>query len=81
MISQRDACCGEGDFASNEGFAAAFAFVVEEYAAAAEHVVSFTILFGDPKAIEFGDGVGAVGVKGSVFVLRYGLHFAVEFGG
>ncbi len=64
---------GAGDFAGDEGFAAARAFVVEQDAVAGEHVVAFAVIDGLPIAVDLRAGVGAAGIKRRGFGLR-SLH-------
>lgn len=73
--------CGKGDLTRHEGLAAALRLVVEQDARAAEHVVGLAVLLDDPIAVEFGHGVGAVGVERGLLVLRDLLHLAVELRG
>lgn len=54
--------------------------MIEKNTRAAEHVVGFAVLLDDPIAVEFGHGVGAVGVERSLLVLRDLLYLAVKFG-
>ena len=74
-----DACCCKGNLAGDEGFASALALVVEEDAGTAIHVVGFAVFLDYPVAIEFGNGIGTVGVEGGVFVLGNFFYLAVEF--
>ena len=76
-----DAGGGKGDLAGDEGLATALALVVEEDAAAAEHIVGLAVLLDNPEAVELGHGIGAVGMEGGVLVLRNFLHLAIELGG
>ena len=55
--------------------------MIKEDAGAAEHVVSLAVFLRDPEAVLLGDGVGAVGVEGRLFVLRDLLDLAVELAG
>ena len=83
LLADGDFCEGAGDFAGDEGFAAARGFVVEEDAGAGVEAVGFAVVFDYPVAVEFGDAVGGAGVEGGGFVLwaaRVG-DFAVELGG
>ena len=59
-----DAAEGAGDFAGDEGFAAAGRFVVEEDAVGNEEVIGFAVVDGVPMGGDFGDGVGAAGIEG-----------------
>ena len=79
LLALGDAGGGEGDLARHEGLAAAFALVVEEDAGAGVHAVCLAVFLDDPKAVEFGDGVGGVWVEGGVLVLGHFLDFAVKF--
>ena len=81
LLALRDACGRESDLAGDECLATSFALVIEKYSRAAIHAVGFAIFLYDPKSVEFGDGVGTVGVERGVFVLGYVLDFSVEFGG
>ena len=76
-----DAGGGKGDLAGDKGLATALALVVEQDAAAAEHIVGLTVLLDNPEAVEFGHGIGAVGMEGGVLVLGNLLYLAVELGG
>ena len=73
--------CGQGDLAGNEGLATTLTLVVEEDARTAEHVVGLAILLDNPEAIELGYGIGAIGMEGSVLVLRNLLYLAIQLGG
>ena len=70
MESGADAAEGAGDFAGDEGFAAARGFVVEEDAVAGKHAVGFAVIEGVPVAGDLGNRVRAAGVKGRGFELR-----------
>ena len=76
-----DAGGGEGDLAGDEGLATTLALVVEEDAAAAEHIVSLTVLLDNPEAVELGHGIGTVGMEGGVLVLGDFFYLAIELGG
>jgi len=76
-----DAGSGQRDLPRDEGLASALAFVVEEDARAAEHIVGLAVLLDNPEAVELGHGIGAVGMEGGVLVLGHLLHLAVELGG
>lgn len=71
----------EGNLARHEGLAAALRLVVEQDARAAEHVVGLAVLLDNPVAVELCHGIGAVGVKRGLLVLRDLLHLAVELRG
>jgi hypothetical protein len=55
--------------------------VVEEDAARAENIVTFTIVDRDPMGIELGHPIGAARMKRGLFVLGDGLDLAEHFGG
>ena len=76
-----DAGGGKGDLAGDEGLAPALALVVEQDAAAAEHLVGLAVLLDNPEAVELGHGIGAVGMEGGVLVLGHLFYLAVELGG
>ncbi len=69
-----------GDFAGHEGFATAWAFVVEQNAVAGVHAIGFAVVDNDPIRIHLGHGVGAARVKGRGFFLRNFLHQAIQLG-
>ena len=75
------ACGGEGDFACDEVFASAWAFVVEEYAVGGIHSVAFAVVLHNPEGVHFGYGVGRARIEWCVFVLGYLAYFAEEFAG
>ena len=81
LQAQADVGQAPGDFAGDEGFATARAFVVEQDAVAGIHAVGFAVVDGDPVGVELGHGVGAARVEGCGFFLRGFLHQAVEFAG
>jgi len=70
-----------GDLAGDEGFAPAWAFVVEQHAVAGIHAVGLAVVHGDPVGVQLGHGVGAAGVKRRGFFLRNFLHQAIKFAG
>ena len=76
-----DVSDGTGDFAGDEGFAAARGLVVEEDAVARIHAIGFAVIHGDPVGIHLGDGVGRARVERGGFLLRGFLDQAVELGG
>jgi len=76
-----DAGGSKGDLAGDEGLATALALVVEEDAAAAEHIVGLAVLLDNPEAVKLGHGIGAVGMEGGVLVLGNFLYLAIELGG
>ena len=65
LQAQLDAGERAGDLASDEGFAAARRFVVEQNAVGDVQVVGFAIVDGLPVGRHFGDGIGAAGIEGS----------------
>lgn len=71
---------GAGDFAGDEGFAAAGGFVVEEDAVGSKDGVGLAVVAGDPVGVNFGGGVGALGFEGGLFVLGR-FSRAEHFGG
>ena len=77
LLALLDACGGQRYLTRHEGLATALALVIEEYARAAEHVVSLAVLLHYPEAILLGHGVGRVRVERRVLVLRHLLHLAV----
>lgn len=81
LLALGDTGGGERDLAGHECFAAAFRFVVEEDAGAAEHIVGFAVFLDNPEAVKLGDGVGAVRVERGILVLRDFFDLAVEFTG
>ena len=81
MQSLANAGSSKGDLTGNEGLASALALMVEEDAATAKHAVGFAILLDNPKAIEFGYSIWAVGVEWGILVLGHFLNLTVEFGG
>lgn len=69
-----------GDLARHEGAPTARALVVEKDAVACEHVVGFTIIFGDPERIQFCDTIRAARVEWGVLVLWDGLYQSIKLG-
>jgi hypothetical protein len=67
------------DLAGDESLATARTLMVEEDTVGGVDAIRFPVVHRDPIAIELGNGVGAARVKGGVFILRYGLHFTVQF--
>ncbi len=65
-----DSAEGAGDFAGDEGFAAARGFVVEENAVGNKEVIGFAVIDGVPVSGDFGDGVGTAGIEGCQLTLR-----------
>ena len=63
LTSLGDASHGLGDLASDKGLPTQRRLVVEEDPVAGVHPVGFTIVDGDPVAIEFGDSVRRAGVE------------------
>lgn len=58
------------DFASDEGFAAAFGLVVKEDTAGCVEVVGFAVVDGYVVTEDFGAGIGRARVEGGCFFLR-----------
>ena len=79
LLALGDTGGGERNFAGHEGLAAAFRFVVEEDAGAAEHIVGFAVFLDYPKAVKLGYSIRAVRVERSVLVLRDFFNLSVEF--
>lgn len=78
LLPKADIRDGTGNFARNEGPSSTGALVVEENSVASEHVVSLTIVLGDPECIELRDAVRAARVEGSILVLRDRLNQSVK---
>ena len=55
--------------------------MIKQNTAAAEHVISFTILPDYPVAVLLGNRIGAVRMEWCFFVLRDLFDFTVQFGG
>ena len=53
-----NACRRQRDFAGNEIFSAAFAFVVEQDAVNGKHIVRFPVILGNPESVLLGYAVG-----------------------
>ncbi len=68
-----------GDLAGDEGFATAWAFVVEQDAVAGVNAIRLAVVDGDPVGVHFGHSVGAAGVKRRGFFLGRFLHQAIKF--
>lgn len=78
LLPKADVRGGTGNFARNEGASSTGALVVEENPVASEHVVSLTIVFGDPECIKLRDAVRAARVERSILVLRDGLNQSIK---
>ncbi|CTT57508.1 Uncharacterised protein [Escherichia coli] len=70
-----------GNFAGNEGFAAARGFMVEENTVTGIHAVGFAVVNGDPVGVQFGDRIRRSRVERRGFFLRNFLHQTVQFRG
>ena len=81
LLALRNTGSGQGNLSRHKGFAAAFRLMVEEDARTAEHAVGLAVLLHNPVAVEFGHGIGAVGMEGRLLVLRNLFDFSVQFGG
>ena len=79
LLALGDAGGGECDLAGHERLAAAFRFMVEKDAGAAEHVVGFAVFLDNPEAVKLRHCVGAVRVERGIFVLRDFFDLAVKF--
>ncbi len=79
--AQADVGQAAGDFAGDEGFTPARAFVVEQDAVAGIHAVGLAVIDRDPVGVELGYGVGAARVERRGFFLRGFLHQAVKLAG
>ena len=69
----------EGDFASDKCFTPALRLVIEQNARTAKHIISLPVFFHNPVAVQFGNGIGRIGVERGILVLRYFFHLAVQF--
>ena len=79
LEAELDAGDGAGDFAGDEGFAAARGFVVEQDAVAGVQAVAFAVIDRGPVGEDLGAGVGAARIEEGCFVLRAAAcaeHFA-----
>ncbi len=81
LQAQADVGQAARDFAGDEGFAPAWAFVVEQDAVTGIHAVGLAVVDRNPVGVELGHGVGAARVKRRGFFLGRFLHQAVEFAG
>ena len=57
------------DFAGNEIFSAAFAFVVEQDAVNGKHIVRFPVILGNPESVLLGYAIWGAGIERSSFLL------------
>ena len=76
----QDGSDAAGDLAGHEVFAASGRLVVEEDAAAGEHLVRLAVVDGHPVRVELGDPVGTAWMKRCLLVLRRRRQ-AEHFGG
>ena len=81
LLALGNAGGGKRNLAGHEGFTAAFRFMVEENAGAAEHVVRLAVFLDNPETVEFCHGIRAVRVERGILVLRDFFYLAVEFAG
>ncbi len=70
-----------GDFASDKGFATAWAFVVEQDSVAGIDAIRLAVIDADPIRVHLGYGIGAAGVERCGFFLGSFLHQAIQFAG
>ena len=52
--------------------------MVEQNAAATEHVIGFAVLLHDPVPVLLGNSIGAIGMKWSILILRNFLNFSIK---
>src|SRR5581483_12195868 len=72
---QLDTCHAVSDFPGDKFNAAPGTFVVEEDAAGSVEAVAFTIVHGDPVAVDLGDSIRAAWVERGGFPLWHFLDF------
>src|SRR6266545_2350166 len=80
LQARLDARSSSGYFSGNKRFAAAWAFMVEEYAAASEHVVRLAIVHCDRVGIQLGCTVGTTWIERRCLALRCLADSAKHFG-
>jgi len=80
LQAELDAGGGAGDFAGDEGFAAARGFVVKEDAVDGEGTVGLAVVDDLPVGVDLGAGVGGAGVEGGGFLLGGFDDLAEHFG-
>ena len=78
LLSVADTGCCKSNLASYKSFSPPFRFVVEKNTRATEHIVCFSILLHNPKAIELCNCVWRVRVKRSILILWNFFHLAVK---
>ena len=79
LLALSNAGGGERNLTGHEGFAAAFGFMIEQNAGAAEHVVGFAVFLDNPIAVKLGYSIRAVRVERGVLVLRDFFDLSVKF--
>src|SRR4029450_4669769 len=74
-----DSCCRPGDLPSNEGFAAAWRFMIKKDSVASKNAVALTVIEGDPVSINLGCTVRTPRIEGSRFSLWHFHRLAIHF--
>src|SRR5690606_10469110 len=80
LLAMGDARGGPGNLAGNEGFAAAWALMVEQDPVAGVNAIRFTVIYDDPESIQLCYPIRAARVKWSLLRLWHLLHQTVELG-
>lgn len=81
LLAQVDRGDGAGDLAGDEGATTAGGLVVEQDSVAGVHVVSLTVVDGDPVGVHLGNTIGGAGVEGGGLALGDLSDLSVQLGG
>ena len=69
---------GQCNLTSHKSLPSTFRFMVKQDTRTAEHIISLTILFDNPKSIELSHCIRAVWVEWSLFVLRNLFYLTIQ---